>query len=581
MLSPRSRIPALLVIALAAIALAPGSPAAIAQPPTATPEASPAPLADLIVDAGRVQLSGRHEFRRVILRNRARLEIQPYSGSPGTGHLELRAEHIEIDRTSSIIGDEVGYRGQERNSGEGPGGGEGGRHTVDGGAGGGYGGKGGDGVLDGVPVPGARGGREYGTRCGSDIEPGSAGGAPGTADSAGDPGKGGNGGAAVSLIANTVLISGTISVNGADGVVVRNDAAGGGAGGGILIDGSHVEQTGRLDANGGDGGVTDDGGGGGGGGRIKIFYVTGAVARAALRTDGGKGDGNGYRNDGERGSICIEMIEATATPTPTLTPTETPTPPITDTPTATPTSTPTDTPVPTDTPLPIPTASAIPTPTPADLYLPLAIKEKCPDVKVTPLDVVIVIDASTSMRDLTRDGRPKIDAAVDAAKAVARLVRPGGLLRVAVVRFADDAAVIAPLGDTRDAIERALDSMETSAGSRLDEGISRGAEALVAGDHTDRTERDARMIVLTDGLPSPSGPDDVRRAAAVARSQGILIDAIGIGLDVDAELLADAAGDPSRYHAIDDAEDLVDTLRPLIEPPPVCGGSTTWPARSG
>ncbi len=572
----RSCLAALLLIALTAIVVAHTPHSVIAQPPTATPEPSPTPLADLIIDAGRVELSGRHYYRRVILRNRARLEIQAYSGSTATGQLELHAEHIEIDRTSSIIGDEVGYRGQERNPGEGPGGGEGGRRTFDGGAGGGYGGPGGDGVLDGVARPGALGGREYGTRCGPDIEPGSAGGAPGTADSSGDPGKGGNGGAAVSLIADTILITGTITVNGADGVVVRNDAAGGGAGGGILIAGSHVEQTGRLDANGGDGGVIDDGGGGGGGGRIKIHYVTGSVARAAIRVDGGKGDGNGYRNDGERGSICIETIEATPTSTPSPTSTHTPTPLVTDTPTTTPTNTPTETPVPTNTQLPTPTAT--PTPTPADIYLPLALKEHCPDVLVTPLDVALVIDASTSMRESTRDGRPKIEAAIDAAKAVARLVSSGAPLRIAVVRFADEAELVVPLSDDRAAITLALESIETSAGSRLDDGIEKGIAALTG--HAFDLARSARMIVLTDGLPSPSGPADVRRAAASARARGIVIDAIGIGLDVDAALLAETAGDPARYHAVDDAEDLVATLQTLIAAPPVCGGATTWPAGS-
>ena len=569
----------------ATVAILTGSPRgaapALAQPSTATPVSTmappltptPTPLPDLIVDASRVELSGRHEYGRVILRNRARLEIQPYSGSVGTGQIEIIADSIEIDRSSSIIGDEFGYRGQERNPGEGPGGGEGGRRTFDGGAGGAYGGQGGDGVLDGVGRPGATGGRQYGTRCGEDLEMGSSGGAPGSADSAGDPGKGGNGGAAVSLIANTILITGTITVNGEDGLVVRNDAAGGGAGGGIQIYASLLEQTGRLQANGGDGGVTDDGGGGGGGGRIKIRYVTGSVSRAALKADGGKGDGNGYRNDGGRGSICIETIDPTPTPSPSPTVTPSPTPLVTDTPIATATHTPTPTPTATDTPLPTPTPTA--TPTPSDLYIPISLREHCPDMQVKPLEIAIVIDASTSMLGETRAGRTKLEAAIEAGIGIARIVRRGGPLRIAVIRFAGDAVVVAPLGDDRATIESALRSIEASPGSRLDEGILAGSRAI-----DERTSESGlrRIIVLTDGLPSPSGPADVRRAADAVRAHGVVIDAIGIGLDVDAELLTDASGDPSRYHAISDAEDLVATFEELIRVPPACGGTPIWPS---
>ena len=123
-----------------------------------TPDASPTPPPDLILDGGRVQLAGVHTFGRVVLKNRAVIEVQRYSGTGDSGRLEIHAQWIEIDRTSRIFGDEAGYRGVVRNAGEGPGGGEGGRQTFDGGAGGGYGGRGGDGVLDGVPTSGATGG---------------------------------------------------------------------------------------------------------------------------------------------------------------------------------------------------------------------------------------------------------------------------------------------------------------------------------------------------------------------------------------------------------------------------------------
>src|SRR5512136_172003 len=62
------------------------------------------PPPDLVLDGGRAELGGRHVYGRVVLRNRARLEIQPYSGTTDTGQLELVADSIEIDRSSTIVG---------------------------------------------------------------------------------------------------------------------------------------------------------------------------------------------------------------------------------------------------------------------------------------------------------------------------------------------------------------------------------------------------------------------------------------------------------------------------------------------
>jgi len=143
---------------------------------------------------------------------------------------------------------------------------------------------------------------------------GSAGGAAGTED--GDYGGfGGSGGGAISLVANTMDIAGTITANGGDGQIYINDASGGGAGGAILLHAGSVTGSGTLRADGGNGGtscglspcILDDGGGGGGGGRIKIFYSSGTIS-PTVSVAGGAGSLNG--KDGEEGSYHAE-IEAT------------------------------------------------------------------------------------------------------------------------------------------------------------------------------------------------------------------------------------------------------------------------------
>jgi len=572
-----------LVLALAlAVALSP-SPAAHADrtaqdpptpPATALPTATPLP--DLIMDARRVELAGTHRFGRVVLTNRALLEVGPFSGTNDTGRIEIIADEIIVDRTSRINGDGRGYQGVTRGPGQGPGGGEGGLQTVDGGAGGGYGGRGGDGVLDGSPMSGARGGRPYGTTAGPDIDPGSAGGAPGTSDGSSEASRGGAGGGAVALIAARILLTGTISVGGIDGGVSLNDAGGGGAGGGVLIRAGHLQHSGQISAEGGAGAEADDGGGGGGGGRIKIFYATGSVARGALRVNGGTGDGNGARNSGERGTIHIEMLPATPTDTPTQTPTPTATPTPTDMPTATATLAPSVTPTATEpaTPSPTPTPSATATEAPRPVYLPLALTERCPAVAAPPVAVALVLDASTSMDGPTRDGRAKIVAAVAAARTIVAAVGAApGTAALAIVAFNDRAWMLAPLTADRAVLEAALDGVATARGSRLDAGIRLGVEALAAAPEGSLR----RLVVLSDGLPSPSTPGEALAAAAAARGEGITIDAVGIGDDADPALLAAIAGDPTRYHRAPDAEDLAAVLAGLAIVPPPCGGARHWP----
>lgn len=577
---------AALITAAAAVPV-PGMPPrpAHAQAPTATPPP------DLVLDGRRVELGGRHVFGRVVLRNRARIDIRPYSGTTDTGALELVAARIDIDRTSSIVGDSAGYRGQLRGPGEGPGGGEGGAQTADGGAGGGHGGRGGDGVLDGQAVPSALGGRQYGTPCGPDLEPGSAGGAPGRADNRGDPGVGGHGGAALTLSADTIFITGTLTVGGEDGTVAANDSAGGGAGGGILVRARRLEQTGKLGADGGDGAESDDGGGGGGGGRIKLFYTEGVVTRRALSVKGGKGDGNGYRNDGGEGTVCVEIVKPSPSATPTATDTDTPTatPTAVDTATAaaspTPSPTPTATPPPTETPTapPPPTPSATPADTPAPtrtphpLHLPLVLWQRCAKVDLARrVDVALVIDASLSMNGPTRAGRPKIEAALDAARLTVDLAeRETGpaVVRMAIVAFNEAAHTVAPLTADAAALRRALAAIETRAGSNLAAGVRLAVDVLAAGG----PDRAVHMVVITDGRPGPGTPADALAGAEAARGAGIAVDTIGLGTDVDGELLRNMASSPDRYHEAPDAEDLASIFARMTFFPQPCRLEPAWP----
>jgi len=370
-----------------------------------------------------------------------------------------------------------------------------------------------------------------------------------------------------------VIISGTISVNGDDGIVDANDGAGGGAGGGVLVIAGTLTQTGRILASGGDGGVVDDGGGGGGGGRIKLLYVQGTVTRRALVADGGRGDGNGYNNDGRRGTICIETIPATETPTTQPSSTPSPTPTASSSPTPSPTATETLPPTPTNTPTvaPTSTATATSTATPADLLLPLLLRERCPMVDRQPIALTLVIDASTSMTGLTSEGRTKLEAALEAALVPIDMLE--GVDTMALVTFNDTAHLLSGLTADRDQLTAALARVEAAPGSRLDEGIRLAHSQL----SSTRPSTFRHLVVLTDGLPNPSTPEDALRAAEAARESEVVISTIGLGADVDAQLLRLIAGSPDRYYEAPDAEDLRELFALLAWRPPPCGGVPTWP----
>jgi len=204
--------------------------------------------------------------------------VTGYTGAAETGMLELDAPEITV--SGSINGNDRGYRtGEGFGAGSWPGGG---------GAYGGNGGASGWGNL---------GGTAYGTASGSDIQMGSGG-----ASQTG--GVGGPGGASVSLFANTLTISGLITVNGSQGTDVPGfgDGGGGGAGGGILVKTISVTISGTLSANGLRGGNSAGrkGGGGGAGGRIKIFYGTLNKAGMSYSASGGAG-GIGATGNGTAG----------------------------------------------------------------------------------------------------------------------------------------------------------------------------------------------------------------------------------------------------------------------------------------
>ena len=219
-------------------------------------------------------------------------------------------------------------------------------------------------------------------------------------------------------------------------------------------------------------------------------------------------------------------------------------------PTATPTSTSLATPTPTTTP----TATATPPPTraPQPVFLPLALKEEC-IIGQRRMDVALVIDASTSMLETTREGRTKLVAAIDAVRLFLDEVDlPHD--QATIVEFNGGVRLLQPLTGSRAELDAALGRIEVQRQTRIDLGVETAHRELTSVRR--RAGNLPVMIVLTDGKANPVGPEVAVAKAQAAKSDGIVVFTIGLGEDLDLLALEAMASKPSYLYRAPDAEDL-------------------------
>jgi len=271
-------------------------------------------------------------------------------------------------------------------------------------------------------------------------------------------------------------------------------------------------------------------------------------------------------------------VELLCAPTvyPTLTPS--PTPLISPTPSATRTPSPTRTSTTAPTATPSPTTTPSPTRVPGPVYLPIAVSEP-PCLPVRPiLDVILILDASTSMADLTRAGRPKIDAAVDAARDfVARLALAPDGDHAALVAFNVAATLEAPLTADRAVLDAALDSIALAQFTRIDLGLDAAVAELASTRR--RAGATAAVVLLTDGRSNPVPVSEAERAAEAVKATGARLFTIGLGQDLDADVLLRMASRPADYFEAPDGEDLAAIYQAISAALP-CPPYPHWPART-
>lgn len=236
----------------------------------------------------------------------------PWTGTR-FGNLEINASTIEI--VGTLSGDNSGFLGGNwiqfsSGMGRGPGGGMNETNINSSGSGGGHGGTGGLAASN-TGSPGAI----YGSSVLVSTPPDSLSALPGSGGEGNYANThndfGGNGGAAIVLIASSVVATnGTVSANGGVGTSAAGSAeqpGAGGSGGTILVDafnivGGSFTANGGAGGTGGNGGSSGPGAGGGGGGRVKFFY--GNINISSVNVIGGAGGaGTTPGKNGNLGSI--------------------------------------------------------------------------------------------------------------------------------------------------------------------------------------------------------------------------------------------------------------------------------------
>jgi hypothetical protein len=214
---------------------------------------------------------------------------------------------------------------------------------------------------------------------------------------------------------------------------------------------------------------------------------------------------------------------------------------------------------------------------PVPLYLPFSSRATCLKPKA-PVDVVLVLDMSTSMSWLTREGRTKAAAAVDAARQFLAPLRLQGATGVSgnqasITAFNDIAWSEQALTSDRSLLESALTRVldRMAEGTRLDLALQQAHASAVGAGH--RAGNRPVIVVLTDGLPNrvPPGPDGrpettILAAAEAAKRDGATLFTVGVGLpdDLDEMLLQRIASVPMNYQRVADAEDLLAIYGDLV-----------------
>jgi Ca-activated chloride channel family protein len=182
-----------------------------------------------------------------------------------------------------------------------------------------------------------------------------------------------------------------------------------------------------------------------------------------------------------------------------------------------------------------------------------------------PLNLVLVIDRSGSM-----SAEDKMSRVKQSLLTMLSQLRPADVISIVV--FDSSAQVLLPaqrIGDAA-AVRQAIRQIEPGGSTNLHSGLMLGYKEARKNLQRDATNR---VILLTDGIANTgvTDPQQIVRESLTFNDDGIDLSTIGVGLDLDKDLLRTLAkGGRGLFHFVADSQDIekvfIKEVQSLISP---------------
>ena len=169
-----------------------------------------------------------------------------------------------------------------------------------------------------------------------------------------------------------------------------------------------------------------------------------------------------------------------------------------------------------------------------------------PEPVSIPMDIALVIDCSGSMNR----GR-KLHNAKKAAIRFLDDIDPS--FRVGLVSFQNRATVEMTLTEDFRELSRKINALNAGGGNNDEEAIAFAQDRVLADSQNIKV-----LVLLADGRPAYR--DAMLREAARAKRQDIQMITIGVGNDVDSDLLKQVASTPENYYFVEESVQLESTF---------------------
>jgi Mg-chelatase subunit ChlD len=208
--------------------------------------------------------------------------------------------------------------------------------------------------------------------------------------------------------------------------------------------------------------------------------------------------------------------------------------------------------------------------TPLVFTWPLPFETKA-EVCEAPVDVTLVIDRSGSMDDISLNPPQPLTDVKDAAIFFVNSL--SGSDQTALVSFANDATLDAPLTSNLQSVKQAIENIailaDVTQNTNITSGIEKAMEELVSARQKPGSGK--VMIVLTDGVAThpidartPNYPEiSALNSANTSKSLGINMFTIGLGKNLNTEFLKLVASSSEEFYLAPTANDLTEIYKQI------------------